>query len=258
MSDDKPSREVLDAFIDGQLPPEEATRVAALLPNHADLQAYVARQQALRSHLDAAFAPIVAAAVPELLLQSVRQTRISTLSKASSGFEAWRSWFSKGSSWRPAIPAAAALALGLVVGIAIDRPSDSELRFFQNASTGEVVARGELVHALNEQLASEDNRVGTARVGLSFRNKNGEDCRTFSLSGATNSTSGVACRAGDSWVVAAMVSTGAQPSPGAPYQMAGSAMPSVIRNVVNEMIAGAPFDAAAERAARQSHWQGGR
>ncbi len=256
--DNQPSREILDAFIDGQLSQDEMTRVAALVAKNHDLQAYVERQHALRTHLEAAFSPILAEALPDSLQQTLLQTRISPLWQFLAALKSGQRWLAQGPLWRLAIPAAAAVALGLAVGIAIDRAPVSELPFFRNATNGAMIAQGALEHALNEQLASDDNRASPARVGVSFRNKNGEDCRTFALSGTRTSTSGVACRTGGDWVVGALASSTETPAVASPYEMAGAAMPGVIRNLVNQMIAGAPFDSTAERKARARHWQGGR
>ena len=47
------------------------------------------------------------------------------------------------------------------------------------AERGHVVARGALAHALSEQLASTQKPDARVRIGLTFRSKGGEYCRTF-------------------------------------------------------------------------------
>jgi len=249
----KPSRETLTAYVDGELPPEEMTRVATLLAQHADLQAYVARQQALRDRLDESFSPFFAQPVPLRLQQAARQAPLSWVTNLSSAAARWRAGFQGMRSWRVALPASAALALGLLLGVAIEREGSEP-----DMSNRQVVAQGILAHALSEQLASEDNHASPARVGISFRDKRGENCRTFTLDATATATSGIACRSAGAWVIATLASAPQATGPQAQYQMAGAEMPAIIRNTVNAMIAGLPFDAAAERRARARDWRDAR
>ena len=249
----KPSRETLTAYVDGELSPEEMTRVTALLAQHADLQAYVARQQALRNRLDESFSPFFAQPVPLRLQQAAQRTPLSWVANFLKAVAPWRGGFQNLLAWRVALPAGAALALGLIVGVAIERASQVPSMY-----NGQVVAQGALADALSEQLASEDNRAGPARVGISFRDKRGQDCRTFTLDANTIATSGIACRSSGTWVIAALASAPQESNPQAPYQMAGAELPAIIRNTVNVMIAGEPFDGAAERRARARNWRGAR
>lgn len=253
-----PSKETLTAYVDGELPPEEMTRIAALLTQHAGLQAYVTRQQALRSRLDAAFLPVLAQAVPERLQRAAQQTPPSLAVQIVSEVAQWRSSLYPLFSWRTAIPATAALALGLTVGVALERSAPSQRQFLQGASSGQVLAQGALAYALDQQLASDDNRASAARIGVSFRDKSGKACRTFILDGDAASLSGVACHTDGGWIVAALVSAAQRPAAQTPYQMAGAEMPAVIRSTVNALISGAPFDAAGERKARDNHWSSSR
>lgn len=251
--DRKPSRETLDAFIDGQLPPDEMTRMAALVEADRDLRAYVEQQKALQHQLTTAFSPILAEALPDSLQHVLQGTPISPHWRFTATLDRWRTRLTQG--WRLVLPAATAAALGLIVGIALDRASKSELPYIRNSTSGAMIAQGPLEVALNEQLASDDNRASAARVGVSFRNKDGEDCRTFVVGGTRTSASGVACRADEGWVVGAIASSTEASATAHPYEMAGSAMPAVIRDLVNQMIVGAPFDSDAERAARAQHWR---
>jgi hypothetical protein len=139
-----------------------------------------------------------------------------------------------------------ALALGLVIGVVLRPAKDLAI----NAS-GQLVAQGALGEALDRKLASTGYDGNGPRIGISFRDKAGEACRTFSNSTA----SGVACRRNDAWVVGTLVET-APENPGASYRMAGSQMPDAVRGAVAAIMDGAPFDAAAERAARDRGWSG--
>ena len=251
---DKPTRETLDAFIDGQLPPDEMTRVAVLLESDSSVRAYVEQQQALQRRFTTAFAPLMAEPVPDAVLRAVRQAPISPYWQLFATLNRCKIWLLSGSLWRLAIPAAVTVSLGLAIGVALERNAQSDIPYLGNASGGTLIAQGELKQALNEQLASDGNSTGNARVGVSFRSKTGEDCRTFTVSGTQNAVGGVACRANDEWVIGAIAANADTSNATSPYEMAGSAMPTAIRATVNQMIAGAPFDSTAERAARARHW----
>jgi len=252
MSGERPeiNRETLDAYVDGELAPDEMTRVAALLGERADFKTYVDSQLALRDRLSVSFAPLMAEPIPNRLQRTLR-TAPPRLRVTS-----WREWLGEFLSWRVGVPLAASLAFGLVIGVAIERSVRTELPFVSSSQNGPVLAHGELAGALSEQLAASDQINRRVRIGISFRSRSGLDCRTFEWLGTTMTTNGVACHTGGDWTVAALTTTWRTANDRAAYQMAGAAMPDAIRDIVNEMIAGAPYDAAAERAARDTHWSG--
>jgi hypothetical protein len=64
--------------------------------------------------------------------------------------------------------------------------------------------------------------------------------------------SGVACRQDGGWALEALFPGQAAPG-GGDYRMAASGDPRVMQ-IVGDMISGAAFDAAQERAARARHW----
>jgi len=251
MSQKDPDRATLDAFVDGELPASEMTRIAALVAQRADLRTYVEKQERLRQTLQESFVHVMHEPISERLRQTVQAATISRPRGAS-----WGNGLREIFTWRALRPAAAALAFGLVVGIAVDRFGLSGDALLQSTADGQTVARGELAHVLSEQLAAAQNPAEAIRVGLSFRNKGGRDCRTFEWDGAKNSLSGIACRSAGEWVVPTWTTAVPNAHAQAPYQMAGAGMPDAIRTSVQEMISGAPFDASAERAARRAHWSG--
>jgi hypothetical protein len=216
-----------------------------LLAERADLRAYVDDQIALKTRLQAAFAPLLTEAISDACNRLCTPTppltnRVMARGSANISHGTSRCWphLASGSS-----------------SAAIER-SGPELPFVRSFSNGQVVAQGELADALNVQLASAGRSAPHAHIGLSFRSRNGEDCRTFEWRGEATATSGVACHTADEWAVAAPAKTARTPNDRADYQMAGAGMPDAIRNTVNAMIAGEPYNAAAERAARGAHWRG--
>ena len=231
-----PSKDTLSAFVDGALEPKEMERVARLLETRPELDAWVRRQERLRADLKISFSSIAQAAVPDRLIAAVHDTPVS-----------WR--------WRlrqtlPSLtihtlaPAGIALAAGLVLGLFLQPRGDLSV-------TGDrLLARGALANALDTQLASAGDTGAGPHIGISFRNRDGRDCRSFT----DGDRAGLACHEGDRWAIAMLVH---QPdaTTGGAYRMAGSEMPAALRDTVTESIAGEPFNAAAEKAASENGWK---
>jgi hypothetical protein len=237
------SNEMLMRFIDGELPPEDAARIEAQIANDPALQRYVEGQRALQRQLADALSPIMAEPVPEHLSAAIRNTpvswrwRLKHIFARTDGRLTWPTI---------AVPATAALAAGLAIGMLI---SPAGIDQITTQKDGTIVASGTLAAALTTRLASEAQPANAPRIGISFRNTDGQDCRTFE----SGRLAGVACRDATQWKIAALAATA--PTAEGPYRQAGSAMPDVIRDAVRGMIAGVPFDAAAERAARDQRWR---
>jgi hypothetical protein len=232
---DDAMRESLNAFVDGELPPKEMERIAALLAGRPELAAYVAAQENLRATLK--MPDILAGASPRHLVDAIYQSPVSWRWRL-------RSVATRGFTVRMLAPAGAALSLGLVIGVALHPAGDLAM------ADGQVVARGALGAALDTKLASAGYDGQGARIGISFHNQAGEACRTFT----SGDSAGLACHRAGAWIVGTMV-TQAPESTGL-YRMAGSQMPAAVRQAVANSIAGAPFDAATEARAKAQGWTG--
>lgn len=232
---DNISIEILTAFLDGELPPDERARVTALLETRPDLDAWVNRQQRLRRSLHDTFAEVTEAPVPAQLITVTQTVPVSLRWRMTQAL--------RGTFFLTWIPAGAALAAGLAIGISVHPSGDLVPR------GGPLMAQGALADALDKQLASAGDTGSGPRIGLSYRNRTGQDCRTFTRNGQA----GLACRQSGGWVVEMLVSQPTEPDTA--YRMAGSALPDPIRAAVAASIQGAPFDAAQERAARDRGWR---
>jgi hypothetical protein len=93
-------------------------------------------------------------------------------------------------------------------------------------------------------------------AGLSFRNKSGAYCRTFSLPG-TDPSSGLACREGTDWRIKALAQSPRAAADSGNYRTAASDESPAIRAAVESSIEGEPLDHAGEIAARQAGWTPG-
>jgi hypothetical protein len=246
-----PTREELCSFIDGELAPFEMAKVAEMIERSPELQRYVEDQEHLRQRLHTAFSTLMEAPIPERLLESARNAPVSFRARINEWLNR-RAGTSAGSVVRFAVPTTA-MVLGLFIGIGVERQSAGSSDLVATPAAGQVMAQAQLARALDTQLASEPASGGAPSIGVSFRSKSGQDCRTFEVAGATASTDGVACRHNGTWMVGALVTTAHAPN--SAYQLAGSEMPGAIRDTVAETIAGEPFDAAAERRARDSGWK---
>jgi hypothetical protein len=244
-----PTREELSSFIDRELDPAEMSKIAAEIERSPDLQNYVDQQERLIESLQAVFAPLMEQPVPEKLIHSAATAPVS-LRMRMRNLLLPRSSARAGTILRFAVPATA-LLLGLFVGIGVERSATSE--FAVSPVTGQVIARADLAQVLDSQLASEP-QSGIAQIGISFRSKTGDACRTFGLAGTAAHTDGVACHHAGEWQVGALVS-GAKTASATNYQLAGSEMPAAIRAAVEAQISGEPFDSAAELRARDRGWQ---
>ncbi len=237
--------EVLIAYADGELSGEELLAVEAGLKDRPDLAAFVARQQALRRHVESAFAPIMNEDVPQALRDAVLRKPVSWRWRWNRAPEGVAQMFSKRRLMWAGVPAAAALAFGVVLGVAIAPES-----VFRVNNAGIMTAQGTLAAALQTQLASAQSGNEGVRIGISFHSRDGHYCRSFEESGASASLAGVACREGKGWSVRALAAT---PSDKSQYRMAGG-MPDILRRVISDAIMGEPLGAAAERQARDRGW----
>lgn len=238
------SEEALVAYADGELDEVNRRRVERALAEDAGLAARLAAHRRLAAAVAGAFAPLAAEPAPErfrMLLESA--ATVTPIGRPRRRY------------WTPAA-IAASLALGLLVGRGIEGPAGPV-----GMRGGQLVAQGDLARALDTQLASAQAADAATRIGLSFRARGGDWCRSFE----GRDISGVACRADTGWRLEQAVPghglSGqgllghALPEQGAPsaYRQAASGDTRLLATV-QALMADAPVDAAAEKAARDAGW----
>ena len=249
------SDETLMAYADGELDEAARAAVESAMREDPQIEARVAAHRTLRRKVQAAYSAELSEEVPERLLAAARGVE-SARSKVVNLQDARAAMQRSGSrarplrpQWRTAGTIAASLIAGVGLGFFIWGQTESPL---MRSAGGALVARGQLAQALSNQLAAEQSRSSAVQIGVSFRAKSGDYCRTFALSGAV-SPAGLACRHGEEWQVQALTQ-----EPGtvgdSGYRTAGSAMSATILKSVEGQIAGEPLDQAGERAARQRSW----
>ncbi|QKS02048.1 hypothetical protein F9288_09385 [Sphingomonas sp. CL5.1] len=218
------------AWVDGELDEAAAARAAFAVEHDPALAALAERHRRLKARFAAAFGPIADEAVampapPAATIHSLDAAR----RRRGQGRSPWPRWAMPGAI-------AASLLVGLMLGHGIDGAAGV-------GDSPEALALSRpIATALDRQLSGE---AGAVRVALSFRDRDGDLCRSF----AATHLAGVACRAGDGW----RLRYGApNTAPGGDYRMAGGDDGEM--RFVQSVIAGEPLDRAAEMAARAKRW----
>ncbi len=248
------SDETLMAYVDGELDAAACAALEAALATDPALAGRLARQQALIGQLRAAFDGVLDEPLPPQLLATARTAGNAAAAKrpqpadyrqrsggsVSNQYGFWLRWGAL----------AASLIVGVLAGYIAPRQSADGLA----TEDGRLIARGALANALSEQLASlPPDETAPLRVGLSFRARSGDYCRTFTLIGGGEQPphAGLACKEGPDWRVRILAP--AEPTADADYRMAASTLPEAVLRAVDD-IAASPLDAATERAARDKGW----
>jgi hypothetical protein len=223
------------AWLDGELEGEAAARVAAQVAASRELSARADQHRKLAAGLRTAFDPVMEAVAPPRF----ESAPVIDLGARAAQGDRWRGRFGV-PQWAAM---AATLALGLLVGNLVGDRSGAPV---QNRD-GSLVAGASLDRALDEQLASNGVSNGV-RVGLTFRDRRGSICRSFNDGAA----SGLACHDKGDWRIRGLFQ-GAEGQAG-DYRMAAGEDPRLAA-LIDETIAGEPFDAPAEKAALEKGWR---
>ena len=229
------------AWLDGELTGSEAADVAAQVASDPELSARAEQHRALSARLQAAFAPIASAPVPDRLSRAVDSQPDNVLSFAPRASQ--QQVRQSPPLWKQVAAMAATLAIGIAAGDALIGGSSSPVA----PEAGRLVASAGLEEALYTRLASNPPSEGP-RIGLTFRDKGGKLCRTFTDQAA----SGLACLEGGDWRIRGLV----QPPEGqqSEYRMAAGMDPNLAA-MIDSSIEGEPLDAEQEKAALERGWR---
>ena len=242
--------EIVMAYVDGELDPQRRSEIEAALVGDPALARRIEQQRALRARLGGAFAKVMEDPVPEALTAAARGGHAAVNARRGKVLQ-----FPARTARVPSAPWRTrewtAMAASLLVGVLLS------WRFFGSSGSSPMVAgqdglraRGELAAALDRQLASEQTGDERVLIGLSFKARDGNYCRSFVM--RSTSTAGLACRAGKEWQIP--VSESVTTSGGA-MQQAGSALPPSILRTIEARMDGAALDAEGEKAAQTGAWQ---
>lgn len=229
------------AWLDGELPADEAVRVEAEVAADPRLSQLAEEHRKMTAGLRGAFAEVEAQPVPERLARSLSQEPGTVVDLAEARER--RAHRKAPSLWLQMGALAATLAIGIVTGNLLTGGAASPIA----PEGGRLVASAELEEALYARLASMPATSGP-RIGLTFRDKAGAICRTFE----EQSTSGLACREGGDWRIRNLYQS--PEGQASDYRMASGQDPQLME-AVEANIDGEPFDAEQERTAMERGWR---
>jgi hypothetical protein len=227
--------DLLMAFADGELDEVTQARVERAIAADPELAARLEVQRRLRARLAAHYAPVMDEEVPAGL-RAMLETDVVAIGAA----RARRAR----PAWQTALALAATLVLGLVLGRSLWLPDAGPV----GVANGTMVARGELARALDTQLASDQAAGAATRIGVTFAATDGRLCRAFDSA----AVAGLACHGDAGWQLM-MTAPGAVPAGGELRQAASTG--TLMMQAAQDLMAGEPLDANAERRARDSGWR---
>ncbi len=245
------SEETLMAYADNELDAQTRSAVEAAMAADPEIARRIAQHAALRGRLKATFDKVLDEPPPQRLVDAARgvpavrrEGNVIPLRRKQPQRTAWPQWATM----------AASLVIGVIIGQVLLRMPTSGAPVV--ARNGQVLANGTLAQALSEQLASTQAPDAPVRIGVSFKSKTGDYCRTFTMHATT--LAGLACRDQNDWRVKILAQNPQSESNtgngGGSYRQAGSEMPRSVLQAVDESISGDPLDAHAEALARDVHW----
>ena len=241
--------ETLMAYADGELDAAQRAEIGAAVAGDPELARRVEKHRALRADVAGAFADVIDQPMPQRLLSAANAGAAAGASRGGKVLQfPSRGSRPPGPRWqaREWAAMAASVVLGVVISWRVFAPAEGGL---VAANGGALVARGQLAAALDQQLASNQRREDSVQIGLTFKARDGNFCRSFTLRDAK--TAGLACRGGGEWQIAA---TAAAEIPAGQVSQAGSALPAAILSAVEARMAGDALDAAGEESARRGGW----
>ena len=241
------SEETLMAYADNELDAQTRVAVEAAMATDPEIARRIAQHKALRGKLRLAFDNVTEEPTPQRLINAARgvpavrrEGNVIPLRRKAPPPRAWPQWAS----------IAASLVVGVIIGQAMLRGSGNTT---VTSRDGKLLANGVLARALSEQLASTQTDQNPVRIGVSFKSKGGDYCRTFTVKESTI-LAGLACRDHDDWHVQVLTQTTSAPEGSAVYRQAASELPKSVLQAVDDSIAGDPLDANAEAAVRDKSW----
>ncbi|MRL70374.1 hypothetical protein [Brevundimonas sp. SPF441] len=234
--------ETLMRRIDVEMPVAERDRIDAAAASDADLAARLAALRTTGAAARAAF-PIQSDTRDADLARLIMASSATPTKSAS-----WKFWLGQAFAPRSAVIWGGLATAAFVAGLLI-APSLNGSTGFALTSDGAVADAG-LVRVLDTGLAADGADAQGRAVGLTFRNAEGNWCRTFTAT--QDGVAGLVCRQGDAWRLQALVPAR---SPSGEIRTASSDTPAVVLAAVDTTIAGDAVDTAAERRARDDGWR---
>lgn len=253
------SNEVLSAYIDGELPPEETERVRTALAEDELLAARL-RQLGNVDRLLVEFSSgIDGRPLPQGVLALLEQPIAEPATAGGGGavvefprpHRRWQTGF---------LALAASVVLAVAVGVQLELRDRGVADFDRLARTGAVDASGPLHRAL-EQLPSDetwavatDDHLAITPV-LSFVSTGQQYCREFRVDADERAARGVACRRDDHWETLRVTAVAAGDAGAENYETATGSSDAGFDAFVDSLAADAPLDADSESQLLRNGWR---
>ncbi|MGV8923172.1 MAG: anti-sigma factor family protein [Thermomonas sp.] len=241
----------LQAYVDGELDAAGAAHVQAAMARDDAFARRVQQARALREGLRAVFDPVLDEPVPAHLSALLTPEAMDMSGPAQRNPTGDVQGFGAGRRRAPRrwLGAATALAASLaVVAVSLSLWRGNEPVTQRDA---QLFASGVLSDALDHALASEPDTGAAVVIGLTFRQADGQVCRTF-VQHQEPTMAGLACHGDGGWVLKVLSATNAAAGE---LRQAASGLPVSVQAAVDANLQGDAFDAAQERAARDAGWR---
>jgi hypothetical protein len=239
------SDEMITAWLDGELSPQQREEIEQAVAASPQLGLRVARLSRMDRMLAPAYAETLKAPIPERFeaILSRRRAPVWSLSGL-------RSVFGDLLEPRPLGMAAAALVVGVVagsllLGIPAAKPG------FETTADGDLVANKEMGISLASLQSGGAAGPQAIRIKLSMVDEGGNYCRQFETTGA----SGLACLDNDKWKIDTLSPTKATVVHGEQYVMADGAVDSAIAAALERRGVKEVLDQSQEAAAIAAGWK---
>lgn len=247
------SEETLMAYADNELDSQTRSAVEAAMATDPEIARRIAQHKALRGRLKVTFDKVLHEPPPQRLVDAARG--VPAVRREGNVIPLRRKQAQR-TAWPQLATMAASLVIGVIIGqVFLRMPATGAPVTTRN---GQMLASGTLAQALSDQLASTQSPDAQVKIGVSFKSKTGDYCRTFTMHAPTT-LAGLACRNHDDWRVQLLAQNPqdeSTPTEGnGNYRQAASEMPRSVLQAVSDNIAGEPLDAHAEALARDVHWQ---
>lgn len=262
--------EILMAYADGELAPDEVQALEILLLQDADLRTRLEPFVETRIRVSYAFEHMLHEPVPDRLVQAIARgtakpeaapaaPSVPLLTRLREALStAFETALPNGLSPALAAGAASLLVVGAVSGWLVGRSGSGMIA----VADGGLVASGTLADALEANpsgvASARDGEGATVLPVLSFRTREHGVCREYRISGAASGSdfAGLACRdAEGQWRLALHVETQKATSGHGPYQTATSANVAAVDALTETLMAGDAFGRDDEAALLANGWK---
>lgn len=266
MTDQGPDRpagiteEMLMAYADDALAPDERARVERAVADHPELAEEIESYRLSRAALADAFDQPLNEPVPEhlraLVMKGPRGSEEQQGSEVASLAEhrARRAWYA--GPWGQAIAAVFVFGFGaLFGGLLMPQPAPSD-------GSGDLMlaARLPVAHPVAQALETAGSAETVALKGgefhavLTFTDASGGFCREFETRAEAGAAVGIACRRDDAWAVELLLAAEPRPDGQGGFQLASGFDEAALDTVLDRLGASAGFDRETEQCLIARDW----